>query len=215
MLRGQHKDCCEIEEAGQLRLIAKSTETHARQTGGLLLQHLPLAAVAHNHQLCLLKVPSSQQPAVCLDEIRTPLPRLQLRGKEDDWLRRVQIDLADERATAPLRLLAALPEKVIVDRVGHGELRHARAEVVGPVTAVVRADRQHSVHHGLERTKEELLRRQLAAGAIAVGQPRFCSQKHRNAQRVGGRHAVKRICGRVAMHPESVKRRRGVLAAQT
>ena len=130
----------------------------------MLLELWALAAVADDDQLRHVGEPGAgEHKPVCLDEVGAAFSRLELGGEQDDGPVGIEVELAKEIAAARVRFPAASGEEGVVDGVGHGELRDAGAEIVRPVAAVVGADGQDRVDHGLECAEEEGFRGELGA----------------------------------------------------
>src|SRR5215472_2775174 len=95
--------------------------------------------------------------------------RLQLGGEEDDGAAWSEIELGAQLVRVGGGCASCKVR--VVDGVGHEELGHVRAEVMGPVVAVAGADGKRGGDGGTEKLKEEMFGGECRETALAVGEP--------------------------------------------
>ena len=148
MARGEDEDVGELEEAGEGGLILEAGESRFEARVGavcgfaLCFEVGTLFAVANDNETGGGGggVERGDEGGAGVDELVAELAGLELGGEEDDGAVGLEVELGAEEGLVGSGFRGAAGEEVVVDRVGHQELRNAIAEVVGPVLGVDGAD---------------------------------------------------------------------------
>ena len=182
--RREDEDRGEIEESGELGLVAEAAEADAFEAGGgcLGLEVGTLFAVANDDEVGVgIDAWRWGEVGVSFDELGGVLALLELGGKENDWAGWIEGELGLEGGSGGVSGCGTVLKVAVIDCVRHEGRGHRLAQVPLPVVPVEGANREDAVDQVAESGKKSFLDGEFGAGAPAVAKPGLGAEENRDA----------------------------------